>query len=247
MRNEKYKTIGSNENNTFQKTLGYAFRQSLPVMAGYVVLGTGFGILLHSKGYGVGWAFLMSLLIYAGSMQYVTIDLLCTGASLISIAFMTVMVNARHLFYGISMIDRYKDTMPYKPYLIFGLTDETYSLVCSKDVPEGVDRTKYYFLVSLLNQSYWIAGSVTGGIIGSLLNFNTAGIEFSMTALFVVVFTEQWLESKNHASALIGLISSVFCLVLFGPSRFLIPTMIMITLLLTVLRSRLETEENVHE
>ena len=137
-------------------------------MAGYIVLGIGFGMLLGAKGYSITWALAMSVFIYAGSMQYVAIDLITGGASLISAALMTLMVNARHLFYGISMVERYKDTKPYKPYLIFALTDETYSLVCSGDVPEGVEEKKYFFLVSLLNQIYWVIGSVMGSVLGSV-------------------------------------------------------------------------------
>ena len=154
------------------KTIRYAFVRSLPIMAGYIVLGLGFGVLLQSKGYGAGWALVMSGLIYAGSMQYVAINLLAGGASLISATIMTLMVNARHLFYGISMLERYKDTGAAKPYLIFALTDETYSVVCSGGVPEGVDRKKYYFCVSLLNQLYWIAGGVAGALLGSVLPFD---------------------------------------------------------------------------
>ncbi|WP_286080768.1 AzlC family ABC transporter permease [Parablautia intestinalis] len=214
----------------------YAFKRSLPVMAGYLVLGMGFGILLEANGYGVWWAFCMSLFIYAGSMQYVAVDLLTGGASLLAAALMTLMVNARHLFYGISMIDRYKDTGAKKPYLIFALTDETYSLVCSGEVPEGVDKNRYFFLVSLLNQSYWIAGSVAGAFIGSLLTFNTSGIEFSMTALFIVVFVEQWKGTSNHLSSLIGVAASLVCLFIFGAERFLIPSMLAITTALMVLR-----------
>ncbi len=214
----------------------YAFKRSLPVMAGYLVLGMGFGILLEANGYGVWWAFCMSLFIYAGSMQYVAVDLLTGGASLLAAALMTLMVNARHLFYGISMIDRYKDTGAKKPYLIFALTDETYSLVCSGEVPGGVDKNRYFFLVSLLNQSYWIAGSVAGAFIGSLLTFNTSGIEFSMTALFIVVFVEQWKGTSNHLSSLIGVAASLVCLSIFGAERFLIPSMLAITTALMVLR-----------
>ena len=214
----------------------YAFKRSLPVMAGYLVLGMGFGILLEANGYGVWWAFCMSLFIYAGSMQYVAVDLLTGGASLLAAALMTLMVNARHLFYGISMIDRYKDTGAKKPYLIFALTDETYSLVGSGEVPEGVDKNRYFFLVSLLNQSYWIAGSVAGAFIGSLLTFNTSGIEFSMTALFIVVFVEQWKGTSNHLSSLIGVAASLVCLSIFGAERFLIPSMLAITTALMVLR-----------
>ena len=217
-------------------TVKYAFKQSLPIMAGYLVLGMGFGVLLESKGYGILWAFAMSFAIYAGSMQYVTIDLLTSGASLIASALMTLMVNARHLFYGISMIDRYKNTRPYKPYLIFALTDETYSLVCSGEVPEGVNQNKYYFLVSLLNQGYWVIGSIIGNVIGSIFSFNSTGIDFSMTALFLVVFVEQWKGTKNHLSAIIGVSASIICLFIFGADSFIIPSMISITILLTVLR-----------
>ena len=221
----------------------YAFRQSLPVMAGYLVLGMGFGVLLETKGYGVFWALAMSLFIYAGSMQYVAIDLLTGGASLISAALMTLMVNARHLFYGISMIERYRDTGAAKPYLIFSLTDETYSLVCSGNVPRGVDQKKYYLLVSFFNQCYWVAGSVAGSLVGSLLTFNTEGIEFAMTALVLVVFTEQWKSTKNHISAVTGVAASVVCLVIFGPDRFVIPAMAAITVLLTLMRGCFEKKE----
>lgn len=212
-------------------------------MAGYLVLGMGFGILLKTKGYGVVWAFFMSLFIYAGSMQYVTINLLAGGASVLTAALMTFMVNARHLFYGISMIERYRDTKPYKPYLIFGLTDETYSLVCSGNVPDGVDEKKYYFYLTLFNQSYWIIGSVVGSLLGNLITFSTAGIEFSMTALFLVVFVDQWKSVKNHTSAVVGVGTSVACLLIFGRENFLIPTMIAISVILTILRKDLHVQE----
>ncbi len=208
-----------------------------------MVLGMGFGILLHAKGYGIGWALAMSVFIYAGSMQYVAVGLLSGGASLISTAIMTVMVNARHLFYGISMIDRYKETGRAKPYLIFTLTDETYSLVCSGEVPEGIDRNQYFFWVSLFDHLYWIVGSVLGALAGSLLTVSTAGIEFSMTALFVVVFVEQWKSASSHLSAMIGVVSSVLCRVIFGADNFLIPSMLLITLSLSLCRNMLEKEE----
>lgn len=221
----------------------YALKRSLPVMAGYLVLGMGFGILLETKGYGIWWALAMSVFIYAGSMQYVAIDLLTGGASLLAAALMTLMVNARHLFYGISMLDRYKETGAEKPYLIFALTDETYSLVCSGEVPEGVEQKKYFFWVSLFDQCYWVIGSVTGALIGSLITFNTAGIEFSMTALFVVVFVEQWKSTSSHLSALIGVVTSIICLLTFGADNFLIPAMIAITVVLTLCRKALDKTE----
>ena len=217
-----------------------AFLTSLPVMAGYIVLGIGFGILLRGAGYGLLWALAMSLLIYAGSMQYVGIGLLAGGAGVLTAILTTIMVNARHLFYSISMIDRYKDAGPYKPYLIFALTDETYSLLCDGNVPGASNAPLYRFLVSLFNQCYWIAGSLLGNMLGAVLPFSTAGIEFSMTALFIASFTEQWLRTKNHFPALTGLFSTLLCLLVFGPEQFLIPAMLLITLVLTLARGRME-------
>ena len=216
-----------------------AFITSVPVMAGYVVLGVGFGILLHDAGYGVMWSFAMALLIYAGSMQYVGVGLLAGGASVITAILTTIMVNARHLFYSVSMIERYQNAGKYKPYLIFALTDETYSLLCDGKVPAGADPDKYRFLISLFDQCYWVAGCVLGSILGAALPFSTAGIEFSMTALFIASFTQQWLDSHEHTPALVGLAASLVCLLLFGPDDFLIPAMLAITAALTALRPRL--------
>lgn len=223
-----------------QNTVKLAFIKTLPVMAGYIVLGTGFGILLRNAGYGVLWAFAMSFFIYAGSMQYVGVSLLTGGASILTTAMTTFMVNARHLFYSISMVDRYKNAGKGRPYMIFGLTDETYSLLCDGIIPEGADPDLYRLLVTAFNQSYWVTGSVLGSLLGTVLPFSTAGIEFSMTALFIASFTEQWLTSDDHIPALTGLLSTLVCLVIFGPGRFLIPAMLMITLILTLLRGRKE-------
>lgn len=210
-----------------------AFTATIPVLTGYLVLGFGFGIILKANGYGILLAFLMSLFIYAGSMQYVAIGLLTSGASLITVALTTLMVNARHLFYGISMLDKYKNTGKIKPYLIFSLTDETYSLVCGDNPNLPSDkRNSYYFLVSLFNHIYWISGSVLGAAVGSIVRFNSEGIDFALTALFVTVFLEQWLTTKKHAPAVIGVLASVICLVIFGSENFLIPAMLVIALLL---------------
>ena len=222
-----------------KRTVREAFLRSVPVMAGYIVLGMGFGILARNAGYGVLWAFAMSLLIYAGSMQYVGISLLTGGASVLNTVLTTVMVNARHLFYSISMIDRYRDAGPYRPYLIFALTDETYSLLCDGKVPEGSEPHRFRFLVSLFDHSYWVMGSVLGSLLGSILPFSTEGIEFSMTALFIASFTEQWLSAGQHLPALTGLLGTLACLLFFGPERFLIPAMLLITLVLTLLQGRL--------
>ncbi len=222
------------------RTLGRAFYKSVPVLAGYVVLGTGFGILMRNAGFGVFWTAAMSIFIFAGSMQYVGVGLLSGGASVITTIITTIMVNARHLFYSISMVGQYKDTGRYKLYLIFALTDETYSLLSGGDIPEDTDPDLYRFLVSFFNQCYWVTGSILGSLLGAVLPFPTTGIEFSMTALFIAAFTEQWLTSKDHIPALTGLLCTLLCLVLFGRDTFLIPAMLLITLVLTLLMSRRE-------
>ncbi len=223
------------------ETVIKAFYKSVPVMAGYIVLGIGFGILLRDAGYGVVWALIMSLFIYAGSMQYVGVGLLTGGASVLTAVITTIMVNARHLFYSISMIGKYRDAGAYKPYLIFALTDETYSLLCDDDVSCGTDINYYRFFVSLFNHCYWVTGTVIGSILGKVLPFSSRGIEFSMTALFIASFTEQWRTSKDHIPALTGLICTMLCLALLGPEKFLIPAMLLITFVLTFMRKKEES------
>ena len=224
------------------RTVRQAFLKTLPVMAGYLVLGMGFGILMEKNGFGMLWAVAMSVLIYAGSMQYLAVGLLTAGASLISAALATLMVNARHLFYGISMVEAYQNTGKQKPYLIFALTDETYSLVCN-GVPEGADRRWYFLLVSLLDQCYWVAGTALGVAAGALLPFDATGIDFAMTALFVTVFVDQWRSTKDHIPSVLGVLASMACLLLFGPDRFLIPAMLVISLVLSLGRKQIEKRE----
>lgn len=227
---------------TVKDTFKAAFPKTLPVMAGYLVLGFGFGLLLQSKGYNFIWAFMMSTFIFAGSMQYVAVDLLSSGAGLVASAIMTLMINARHLFYGISMLVRYRDVGKAKPYLIFGLTDETYSLVSTDDLPESIDRSLFYLFVTALDHSYWIIGSVIGALFGQAVAINTTGVEYSMTALFAVIVTDNLLKKQSRVPAIIGIVVSFVCLMIFGPSNFLIPSMIAITAVLLILRSKLEKE-----
>lgn len=226
-----------------RRILRPAFLATLPVMAGYLILGFGFGIIMNANDYSISLTAAMSVLIYAGSMQYMAIGLMTGGASLITTALTTLMVNLRHLFYGISMLDQYRDAGRQKPYLIFALTDETYSLVCT-DLPEIAPeyRTHYRFLVSLFNHLYWIFGSVAGAVAGSLIQFNSQGIDFALTALFLTVFTEQWLSAKKHGPALTGIAASVVSLLIFGKENFLIPAMLIIALTLCLYK-----EDNGHE
>ncbi len=217
-------------------------KRTFPVMTGYLVLGIGFGILMEDSGYGLPWVLAMSVLIYAGSMQYLGVSLLTGGASIIQTAIATLMVNARHLFYGISMVDKYADAGKAKPYMIFALTDETYSLVCTGDVPEGAAPHRYNLLVSLFDHCYWVMGSAIGCVLGAVLPFDTTGIDFSMTALFVTVFVQQWMDNKQHFPAVCGVVVTALCLIIFGAENFLIPSMILITLTLTLGRRFLEKE-----
>lgn len=224
-------------------TIKKAFIDTVPVLTGYLVLGFGFGIIMKSGGYGILLSLAMSLLIYAGSMQYAAISLFGAGASIVTIAVTTLMVNARHIFYGISMLDKYKGMGAAKPYLIYSLTDETYSLVCRDIVPvPESQRKKYYVFTSVFNHFYWVLGTALGVLVGSLISFNTEGIDFALTALFVTVFLEQWLTAKKYIPALIGVGVSVICLLIFGSDKFLIPAMLIIALLLCLYKENKKGE-----
>ncbi len=215
-----------------RSVVALAFKDTTPIMTGYLFLGFGFGILMQQNGYSVIWAVAMSALIYAGSMQYVAVGLLTSGAGLITAALTTLLVNARHLFYGISMIEKYKGTGKKKPYLIFALTDETFSLVSQRQLPDDMDKHSYCFWVSFLDQCYWVGGTLLGGLVGAVLPVTLVGIDFVLTALFVTIFVEQWLSTKNHVPAIVGVVSTTICLLLFGRDIFLIPAMLLITAIL---------------
>ena len=222
------------------KALKAAFPPTIPVMLGYLFLGMAFGILLSAGGYSFWWAAIMSVFVYAGSMQFVAIGLMASPFDLAGAAILTLMVNARHLFYGLALLDRFKAMPKQRPYLIFSLTDETFSLHCSAVPPEGVDPGWFHFFIALLDQSYWVAGSTAGALVGSLLTFNTAGIDFAMTALFLVIFVDQWKAVRDHLPALAGLLATALCLAVFGPEQFLIPAMAAIFLALAALRRVIE-------
>ncbi len=213
-----------------------AFVATLPVFAGYIALGFGFGVLLSTQGFGAIWALFMSITMFGGSMQYAAVDILADGVSLLSAAITTLIINARHLFYGISLVDKYKGTGLKKIYLMHTLTDETYSLVCADELTIGVENKHfYYFLVSFLDHCYWIMGCTLGAVFGTNVTFNSEGIDFVLTALFLTIFVEQWLSSKDHTPAIIGVLSAVVCTAIFH-ENMLIPTMIVILLSLTALR-----------
>ena len=223
-------------------TLRVALQRTLPVLAGYLALGTAFGLLLNSIGLGVFWAAAMSILVYAGSAQFLAVSLIAGGTSLPQVALLTFLLNFRHFFYGLSMVGRYQGVGRRKGYLIFSLTDETYALLAGGLPPARVDPADYYFMVSLLDHCYWVAGSVLGATVGELITFDTTGVDFAMTALFVVLAVEQWKQAKgkNHAPALCGLCCGMVCLLVFGPVVFLIPALGAMVAALLVLRRRLE-------
>ena len=205
--------------------LRYAFPKTAPVMVGYLFLGAAYGILMKVNGFGFGWALAMSVFVYAGSLQYVGVTLLASMASPLYGFLTGLMINARHLFYGISMLGRYRNLKRFRTYLIFALTDETFSVICNEKVPPRLGREWVYLWISLLDQFYWVAGSLMGSILGSFISFDTKGLDFALTALFVVIFTDQWKNQKNHRPALTGLIGSVVCVKLFGSGGFIIPAM----------------------
>ncbi|NLK99406.1 MAG: branched-chain amino acid ABC transporter permease [Clostridiales bacterium] len=217
-----------------------ALPHTLPILSGYLVLGSAYGILMNSNGISLLWTVFSSIFIYAGSMQFVTVALLATGFDLLGAFMMTLMVNARHIFYGISFLGKYRNMGPIKPYLIFSLTDETFSLLCSLKPPLDIPEKWFYFYISLFNQIYWISGSILGSLLGSLLGFETRGLEFVLTALFVVIFIGQWKTAKNHIPAIIGILSAVICRLIFGATDFIIPSMLLILLSVTLSRGPIE-------
>lgn len=217
-----------------------AFPYTIPIFAGFWFLGMTYGIYMNVSGFSFWYPLLMSMTVFAGSVEFVAVSMLLGSFNPIQALVMTVMINARHLFYGISMLDRFRGVGRKKIYLIFGMCDETFSINYTAKIPEDVDKGWFMFFVTLLNHIYWVSGAALGGIFGSFIQFDTEGLEFVMTAMFVVSFLEQWLKEKSHTSSLAGLGISLLCLVIFGSENFIIPAMLMILAALTLLRPCLE-------
>ncbi|MGN0561265.1 MAG: azaleucine resistance protein AzlC [Candidatus Fimenecus sp.] len=223
-----------------RKAFRTAFPYTVPIFAGFWFLGLTYGVLMRTAGFSFWYPMLMSLTVFAGSMEFVAVNLLLGAFTPVKVFFLTLMINARHLFYGVSMLDRYKNTGWKKPYLIFGLCDETFSINCTAEIPPNVDRGWFMFFVTLLNHFYWVFGATLGGVFGAIFTFNTEGLDFVMTAMFVVIFLEQWRKEKNHTSAVLGIAVPALCLILFGAENFILPSMAVLLLLLTALRKPLE-------
>jgi Predicted branched-chain amino acid permease (azaleucine resistance) len=226
-----------------KRAIKAAFPITIPVMLGYISVGMAFGLLFEKSGYNLLWAILMSIVVYAGSMQFIAINLLTGGAGFIEIALMTLFVNIRHLFYGLSFIDKFKDMGKKKTYMIYSLTDETYSLLCSSKAPEGINNNLFLFSISFLNQMYWVIGTIIGSVAGSLIKFNTKGIDFAMTALFVVIFIEQWSSYKTHIPVVIGISSTIISFLIFGSNNLILPSMILITITLMIFPKQIDKKD----
>ena len=218
--------------NSYRAAFKAAFPHTIPVMTGYLYIGISFGVMFADKGYNFVWAGIMSLLVYAGSGQYLAVNFFEPSVSLLQVMFLTFMVNVRHIFYGLSLLDKFKVSGKKKPYMIFSLTDETYSLYFLTKTPENVDEGKFLFAIATLDQSYWVIGSIIGAVVGTVIPFNSTGIGFAMTALFIVIFVEQWLQKKNRFPAIVGVVSSVVSLLVFGKDSFILPTMIVVMIVL---------------
>ena len=224
-----------------------AFPHTIPIFAGFWFLGMTYGIYMNVSGFSFWYPMLMSLTIFAGSAEFVAVNMLLGAFNPLQALTMTLMINARHLFYGISMLDKYRGNGLKDIYLIFGMCDESFSINYTADIPADVDRGWFMFFVTLLNHCYWFFGATLGGIFGSLIHFNTEGLDFVMTAMFVVIFMEQWMKEKNHISALVGIGISLLCLLAFGSENFIIPAMVGILGVLTLLRTPLEKEMEVRQ
>ena len=218
-----------------------ALKLTLPILAGYTVLGMGYGMILVSKNIPPLWAFFQSVIIYGGTVQYVGVDMVASQVPLVTIAMTAMLINVRHLFYGMSMLDKFKGAGRLTGYMAFALTDETYALLVSDDGKMPLkDRVKYYFYICLLDHCYWIFGASLGAFLGSMLNFDSKGMDFVLTALFVTIFMDQWEQNRDHLPAMLGLGLSIIALTIFGPDSFLIPAMVLILLALLLLKKRIE-------
>lgn len=221
-----------------RKALAAAFPHTIPVLTGFITLGMAYGVLMQKNGYGVIWSVLMSAIAFCGSIQYVAITLLTTAFQPFQAFLLSIMVNARHLFYGLSMLDKYRGLGKVRGFLMFSLCDETFSIGCSINPPEGISRKYFYFFVSLLNYLYWIVGTFLGGILGNLITFDTTGLDFALTALFIVLFLENWKKRENRISGIVGIVCAVVALVIVGADNFVIPAMVLILSVLTIGRDK---------
>lgn len=233
-------TAEPQKKNTIRKAFTVAFPHTVPIMAGFLFLGLAYGIYMNVNGFSFVYPMVMAAVIFGGSLEFVAVEMLMSPFAPLQSFLMALMIQARHLFYGIAMLDRYKNTGKKRFYLIYGMCDESFAINYSAKIPEGVDRGWFYFFVTLLNQCYWVAGATAGGLLGSLFTFNTDGISFVMTAMFVVIFLDQCMKEKKHYTAAVGVLAAALCRIAFGADNFMIPTMFAIVAVLTAFRKPIE-------
>lgn len=231
--------VQKNNIKELKKAMIAAFPLTIPVLTGFLVLGMAYGVLMQSKGYGILWSVLMSAIAFCGSMQFVAITLLTTTFHPMQAFLLSLTVNARHLFYGISMLDKYKGLGKIRGFIIYTLCDETFSISSSVTPPDGIEKKYFYFSISFLDYIYWVLGTFLGGLVGGVISFNTKGLDFVLTALFVVLFMEQMKKQENRISGFLGVASSVAALILFGANSMIIPSMIILLLVLLLGRKKL--------
>ncbi len=231
------------DRDAIRRSFRAAFPQTIPILAGFLFLGMAYGIYMNVSGFSFVYPTIMALVIFGGSLEFLAVEMLLSPFAPVQVLLVSLMIQARHLFYGISMLDKFKGMGWKKFYLIYGMCDESFSINYTAKIPEDCDRGWFYFFVTALNHLYWVGGAALGGLLGELISFNTEGLDFVMTAMFIVIFLEQWLKEKHHYSAWAGMLSSVACLLIFGADNFLIPTMICILLLLTAFRKPIERKE----
>lgn len=229
------------------KTLRYAVKHSFPIFISFIPVGLAYGVLMQNVGYNFLWTGACSLFVMAGSLQYLMVSFFAGGVSLATVAIMALLLNSRHIFYGLSFIEKFRSFGFWKYFLIYSLTDENYSLHCSHDFDEDIDEKWAYVLTALMCILYWVILSILGALIGTLIPFDTTGIDFALTALFIVILIEQMSGADNRLPALLAFVSSIVCLILFGPSNFILPSLVITVALLTILRSRIELQNTKKE
>lgn len=232
---------------SFKKDLSYAFIKSIPIMLSYEFLSIAFGIMMHNAGFSVVWAYLVSLTVYTGAFQFVLVSFLSAGASLVTVVLTALAMNSRHMFYGVTFIDKFKSMGKKYPYMIFSLTDETYALNCSLNIPDGLKEKNVLFFIALLARIYWLTGTAIGALLGQFIPFDFEGIDFCMTALFITIFIDQWRKADNHLPAVTGLVSSVIFLLLLGADNFILPALVCATGILVFAGNAQEDGEVSHD
>lgn len=239
--------MSKTDSSVIARSFRAAFPQTIPIFAGFLFLGMAYGIYMNVSGFSFVYPMIMAFVIFGGSLEFLAVEMLLSPFAPVQVLLVSLMIQARHLFYGISMLDRFRGMGWKKFYLIYGMCDESFSINYTAKIPDDCDKGWFYFFVTALNQLYWVSGATIGGLLGELITFNTEGLDFVMTAMFIVIFLDQWLKDKHHFSAWVGMLSSVGCLLIFGADNFMVPTMICVLIVLTAFRKPIERKEGGRE